>query len=136
MCYYHWCELVRELDADIEEKAMNDHEFVFLGKIPQEAITWYGTVEESERHFFKREEEHEDFEQVHQKLEGDSLFSIHYVHILMKNSSGEFSNFIQDNEYAIRTHYPDREPMNGKAKKKLRKRNIGTISLQSWCRGR
>lgn len=61
--YYRWCELVGKLDARIERKAMNSHESVFLGQIPREAITWYGTVEEAERHCFEDEEEDEDFEQ-------------------------------------------------------------------------
>lgn len=60
--YYHWFELVRELNAKIEHKARNCHETVFLGQIPQEAITWYGTVEETERHNFIDEED-EDSEQ-------------------------------------------------------------------------
>ena len=64
--YYHWCELVRELDADIEHKARNYHETVFLGQIPREAITWYGTVEEAERHSF---EDDEDFEQEQEQEE-------------------------------------------------------------------
>jgi hypothetical protein len=60
--YYHWFELVREVGANIEHKAKNYHETVFLGRIPQEAITWYGTVEESERHSFEDEEEDTSFE--------------------------------------------------------------------------
>lgn len=60
--YYHWFELVRELSAKIEHKAKNFHETVFLGQIPQEAITWYGTVEEAEGHNFEDEGD-EDFEQ-------------------------------------------------------------------------
>lgn len=61
--YYHWFELVRELSAKIEHKAKNFHETVFLGQIPQEAITWYGTVEECERHNFEDEAENEDSQQ-------------------------------------------------------------------------
>ena len=61
--FYHWSELVRELNAKIEHKAMNYHETVFLGQIPQEAITWYGTVEECERHNFEDEAENEDSQQ-------------------------------------------------------------------------
>ena len=57
--YYHWYELVHELNAKIEHKAKNSHEFVFLGQIPLEAITWYGTVEESELHNFEEEQEEE-----------------------------------------------------------------------------
>ena len=68
--YYHWCELVRELDADIERKAMNYHETVFLGQIPQEAITWYGTVEEAERHCFEDDEDSEE-EEEDSELEQD-----------------------------------------------------------------
>ncbi|KAF8810652.1 hypothetical protein BYT27DRAFT_7336599 [Phlegmacium glaucopus] len=66
MHYYDWDKLVFELDASIEYKAMNDHETVFLGHIPAEAITWYGTVQESEEHCFEDEEEDdldEDYEQ-------------------------------------------------------------------------
>ena len=70
--YYHWCELVRELGADIGHKARNYHETVFLGRIPQEAITWYGTVEESERHSFEDDEEDEDFEQEQEEECEDS----------------------------------------------------------------
>lgn len=61
--YYHWHELVHELNANIEHKAKNYHEYVFLGKIPRKAITWYGTVEEYERRTFEDEEEDEDLEQ-------------------------------------------------------------------------
>jgi len=80
--YYHWDELVRELDADIERKATNDHETVFLGQIPQEAITWYGTVEEAEGHDFEDEEEDEDFEQEEEEYEEDN------------EESEEFPNFL------------------------------------------
>lgn len=95
MRYYHWHELVRELDANIEHKARNYHETVFLGQIPQEAITWYGTVEESERHCFEDEEEDEDSEQDEDEEceedneeedneeKGDGLLSYyHCVHII------------------------------------------------------
>ena len=109
--YYHWCELVRELDADIERKAMNYHETVFLGQIPKEAVTWYGTVEEAERHYFEddedsedseEEEEEEDSEQEQEEeyeedeeQKGDSPlfhFSIINVHMLTKKFLGEFRN--------------------------------------------
>jgi hypothetical protein len=95
--YYHWFELVRELNANIEHKAKNNHETVFLGQIPQEAITWYGTVEESERHNFEEEEdedseqeqeeeyeeeEHEE-EEYYEEDEGEGYPSI-IVHILTK----------------------------------------------------
>lgn len=60
--YYHWFKLVDVLNAKIEHKAKNYHETVFLKEIPQEAITWYGTVEEAEKHNFEDEED-EDPEQ-------------------------------------------------------------------------
>lgn len=69
--YYHWSALVHELDASINHKARNYHETVFLGQIPQEAVTWYGTVEESERHCFEDEEEDQDFEQEQEEYEED-----------------------------------------------------------------
>ena len=76
MRYYHWDTLVRELDATIKLKATNRHEYVFLGHIPLEAITWYGTVEESERHCFEDEDDDEDYgiEQDEEEQEGDSPF--------------------------------------------------------------
>jgi len=76
MRYYHWGTLVHELDATIEFKATNRHEYVFLGHIPPEAITWYGTVEESERHCFEDEDDDEDYgiEQDKEEQEGDSPF--------------------------------------------------------------
>jgi len=63
ICYYRWFELVAELDADVEYKAMNYHETVFLGRIPLKAITWYGRLEEAERHSFEDEEEDDDSEE-------------------------------------------------------------------------
>ena len=69
MLYYHWFELVHELDADIVHTARNYHETVFLNRIPQEAITWYGRVEEAERHFFEDEDEDEDFEDEDEEYE-------------------------------------------------------------------
>ena len=50
------------LNAKIEHKAKNYHETVFLKQIPQEAVTWYGTVKEAEEHNFE-DEENEDSKQ-------------------------------------------------------------------------
>lgn len=81
---------------------------MFLGKIPQEVITWYETAKESERHFFRDEEEDEDFEQEKEDegQKGDSLLSIpinlNYLHILTKKSF-EYSKFLQVVESDIRT---------------------------------
>lgn len=100
--YYHWFELVRELNAKIEHKAKNYHETVFLGQIPQEAITWYGTLEESERHNFEDEEEdddsdseqeqeiyeeddEEDDDEINEE-KGDGPLFYHCVHTLTKTS--------------------------------------------------
>ena len=69
--YYHWFELVAELNAVIERKAMNHHETVFLEQTPQEAITWYGTLEEAEGHCFEDEGD-EDSEQ--EQEEGYDLY--------------------------------------------------------------
>ena len=60
-----------ELNAVIERKAMNHHETVFLEQIPQEAITWYGTLEEAEGHCFEDEGD-EDSEQ--EQEEGYDLY--------------------------------------------------------------
>jgi len=44
MEYYHWADLAQGLGAEIVKKSENDHEYVFLRSIPQEAIQFYGTV--------------------------------------------------------------------------------------------
>jgi len=46
MEYYHWLDLVQDLGAEIENRSRNDHEYVFLHYIPDEAIEFYGAVEE------------------------------------------------------------------------------------------